>query len=447
MNKFILTTLVGMTGIVSAAERYKDRSFDVEITKDVVFAKNVPQLSDAHTITTLLQVYALKEPDATIAYFYNSEETTASNLLMDIYKPKKDTATKRAAVIVSHGGAFVAGSRKDKAQHTVNYCDSLAARGFVTASIEYRLGLPLTQNKNYQLHIDSTDFARTVYRGVQDIRAAVRYMRKNADKLGIDPNRIYLVGNSAGAILSLENIYASTQEDFPDYIYRDPNLGSLDQYGESGEFRANGAVALWGALHSKKIIGSNNIPVLLVHGTADETVLFKTVRPLSNIAGVLKNLIPSDLGAQAASYTLDLHAPTLYGSVVIDSILTAKSIDHETYFAKDQYHEFYDDAPYTDSVQTRTFNFLYKLATSAPVSSIKPIMLAQASSLVWGESHLSFTVNRGENKPFAIYNIRGQSVFKGRISKGETINLGHLSGGVYMLRMQGELSEKFVIRQ
>ena len=57
--------------------------------------------------------------------------------------------------------------------------------------------------KDKALTIDSLDFSRTVYRGIQDVRAAVRYFRANADELGIDPNRIYLIGNSAGAILSL----------------------------------------------------------------------------------------------------------------------------------------------------------------------------------------------------------------------------------------------------
>ena len=91
-------------------------------------------------------------------YFYTNEnDVELKPLLMDLYTPKGDTEKKRAAVIVSHGGAFVAGAKDDTDQQTVTYCDSLAARGFVAASIEYRMGVTLAGSGiNYS--IDSVDF-------------------------------------------------------------------------------------------------------------------------------------------------------------------------------------------------------------------------------------------------------------------------------------------------
>lgn len=444
MKKIFLLMLCAAISLVSAAERYKDRMFKVEKSSDVVFAKDVPHLSAYHTITTGLLTYALLDPDMTVAYFYKDENTVKSkNLLMDLYMPKDDSATDRAAVIVAHGGAMVAGSKDDFAQHSVNYCDSLAARGYVTASIEYRLGVTLT-GEDYQFHIDSVDFARAVYRGVQDVRAAVRYFRANAKKLGINPNRIYLVGNSAGAILSLENIYARSRTDFPSYIDKKPLLGGMDDYGEKADYaNANAVASLWGAVHNIDMIDDNKTPVLLIHGTDDNTVYFKTGRPLSNVAGVLKNLIPSDMGAQLASFTMDLHAPTLYGSYVIDSVLTEKGVEHETYFVEGQTHEFYDDDEYTAKVQKKVFDFLYNLTQKT--AGVKPIVLAQASKIHMGEDNLNFTVNSAKPLAYRVVDLRGRAVMNGSVASGEVVDLSNIGKGVFMLLVKGERAVRFGI--
>ena len=449
MNKIFAILLAFSVSIAFAGERYKDRLFKVDVQKNVVVAKDVPQLSSMHLITTLLSVKAVKD-SGIVAYFYNNETDTKNvDLLMDIYTPNGDDATDRAVVLVSHGGAFVAGAKDDHSQHTVNYCDSLAARGYVTASLEYRMGVTL-QGKNNQLHIDSADFARTVYRGVQDIRSAIRYLRANHKKYGINPDKIYLLGNSAGAILSLEGLYAKAEDEFPEYINsKEPSLGTLDAYGDKTVYsQGNAAVALWGAVHNKDILKNSKAPVLLIHGTGDETVYFKTGRPLSNVAGVLKNIIPSDAGAALASLTLDLHAPTLYGSFVIDSVLTKLDVKHETYFVDGEPHEFYDNEKYTATVQKKVFDFLYSLKDLEPVGiEKKPLLLAKPSALRMGEGNLSFTLIRGENVRYAVYDLRGKRQMLGSVSAGRVVDLGSLENGVYILRVQGEPAVQFGVRR
>ena len=445
MKNFALILLMLSVTFAMATERYKDRLFPVTVKKDVAYAKNVPHLSSYHKITEGLLIYKLISDDATVAYFYTDEKTTTNkDLLLDLYTPKGDTEKNRPAVIVAHGGAMVAGARNDYAQHTVNYCDSLAARGFVTASVEYRLGVSLTE-KNYQLHIDSVDFARAVYRGVQDIRAAVRYMRANASSLGIDPNRIYLVGNSAGAILSLENVYASMYRDFPEYIHNStPKLGGLDDYGEEASYStANGVAALWGAVHDPSLIGSSPVPVLLIHGNADETVYFKAGRPLSDVAATLENIIPSTMAATAASYTLDLHAPTLYGSYVIDSVLTKKGISHETYFVDGVGHEFYDEDAYTAKVQEKVFNFLYSMTQTT--TGIKPVVASRPSLVRMGEKNMNFTISGTKALRYRVVDLRGRAVFSGNVSPEEVVDLSSLEKGVYVLQVSGEKPLRFSI--
>ena len=372
MTAMLLATAVNAAGNV----RYKDRMFEVKKTSDVVYATDVPQLKSLHSLATTIKKYSkLGIKSGLDVYFYaNETETEPVDLKMDIYTPKGDVAKKRAAVIVAHGGAMISGAKIDTTQKSVAYCDSLAARGFVAASIDYRLGVTVTgdfslkvflkKGTNQKLTVDSANYARAVYRGVQDLNAAVRYMRKNADKLGIDPKRIYLLGNSSGAILSIENIYANSKDDFPSYMEYDdvPNLGGLNDFGEQDvDAHANGGVLLWGAIHDPKVIKHNRTPVFLVHGDADETVLFKKGRPLQSYS--VKDILPE---TYAERLSMKIETPTLYGSYVIDSALTVnngKKSRPETYFVDDANHEFYDKADYTEKVQTKVFDFLYKLAT------------------------------------------------------------------------------------
>lgn len=427
----------------SAAERYKDRLFSVEKTKDVTYATNVPHLSSLHSLSETL----IEEVGQYVYFYSNENDVELKPLLMDIYTPKGDTEKKRAAVIVSHGGAMVAGAKDDTDQLSVTYCDSLAARGFVTASMEYRLGVTM-EGSGISYSIDSVDFARAVYRGVQDINAAVRYMRKNADKLGIDPNKIYLVGNSAGAILSLENIYTSKETDFPSYIQKKntPDLGSLNTYGEQGvDSHANGAVALWGAVHNPNIIGDNKTPVFLVHGTDDETVLFKTGRPLANASKMIANMLPNSMAMLASLLKLDIGTPTLYGSFVIDSVLKAKKIDHETYFVERAYHEFYDEPEYEMPVQTKVFDFLYKLASSDSPISIGKRAIARESGIQMQHGNKSFTVSRGNNLKYNVIDLNGRTAMSGSVSAGQSVDLNSLKNGVYVLRVQGEQAIRFGI--
>ncbi len=447
-NVLAVFTAVAAFAVMSYADgvRYKDRLFAVEKAKDVSYAKDVPHLSSLHSLSETL----LEETDQYVYFYTNEKDVELKPLLMDIYTPKGDSEKKRAAVIVSHGGAMVAGAKDDTDQQTVTYCDSLAARGFVAVSIEYRMGVTL-EGSGLTYSIDSVDFARSVYRGVQDINAAVRYIRKNADNLGVDPNRIYLVGNSAGAILSLENVYITKESDFPTYIQKKdaPDLGSLNVYGEQGvDPHANGVVALWGAVHNPNIIGENKTPVFLVHGTDDETVLFKTGRPLANASSMVLNMLPNSMALMASLLKLDIGTPTLYGSFVIDSVLKAKNIEHETYFVDKAYHEFYDEVEYEKPVRTKVFDFLYKLATSDAASSIgKRATLASVSRVQMLHGNRSFIVSRGMGLKFNVVDLRGRSAMSGKVSAGESVDLSALKNGVYVLRVQGERAIRFGLSQ
>lgn len=437
-----LSAILALGLAVSAsygAERYKDRMFDVKVEKNVVYASNVLHLSILSSLSTAMT--KLVGDGRAVTLYDNETDMAPIDLHMDIYTPKGDTEKKRAAVLVMHGGAFAAGSKDDMEQQSVTYCDSLAARGFVAIAVQYRLGITATL-ENKVLTIDSLNFSRTVYRGIQDVRAAIRYVRSKASDLGIDKDRIYLLGNSAGAILALENIYMNDPAEIPPVANEAPDLGALDQYGVEGESsEANAAVALWGGVHDPSIIGETASPVLLVHGTADSTVLFKTGRPLGNLANTLGvNMMMLKL---AGINSISINTPTLYGSFVVDSVLKAKDVEHETYFVDDMPHEFYDEDGYGVKVREKVFAFLYGLTQKPSFTKVYAVAMARPSQVRMGEGNMNFTVATGSDLPYAVMDLRGRTVMNGRVSQGEVIGFEALERSVYVLCVKGERPLRF----
>lgn len=459
--------LFAMTGALAAdGVRYKDRLFEVSKAKTVTVAKNVPFLdakdeSNYNRLSSMMSLFGVE----LMMFFYKEEITKNQPLLMDIYEPVDDNVEKRAAVIVCHGGAFVASSKDDFGQKTVAYTDSLAARGYVTASLEYRQGVLMSEvetKDGYDEIIDSVDFARTVYKAIQDVHAAVRYFRKNADELKVDTNKIYIVGNSAGGMLALENIYAKSKKDFPSYIEQkdmEP-LGELDEYGETGVGgHANGVVALWGAIHNADLVKNSKVPVFLAHGDSDYVMPFGKGHAISDVDRMLGEKWSK---LKMLGMSLKVHTPTLYGSLVVDSILNEGKVYHEFYAPRGfgLKHEFYDatrtdengdEVVYADSVQNKVFAFLYNLAVDSVPAWKKPtslpmVALALASHITMGENNRNFTVERGENLAYAVFELNGRRVMAGRASKGQTVDLSILRNGIYYLRVQGEPVRRFGVK-
>lgn len=109
------------------------------------------------------------------------------SLKLDLYVPKK-RAGKLPLLIFIHGGGWKGG---DKADYRI-YTQAFAQKGYIVASVGYRL-------------TDEAKFPACV----NDVKCAVRYLRKNADELGIDADRIGVVGGSAGGHLAMMIGYSS----------------------------------------------------------------------------------------------------------------------------------------------------------------------------------------------------------------------------------------------
>ena len=102
------------------------------------------------------------------------------SLEMDIYRPK-GVWGELPAIVCIHGGGWAKGNRTSHAK----IAQALAARGYVAATISYRLS-------------GEAPFPAAI----QDCKAAVRFLRANAKELGIDPDKIGAIGLSAGGHLT-----------------------------------------------------------------------------------------------------------------------------------------------------------------------------------------------------------------------------------------------------
>lgn len=110
-----------------------------------------------------------------------------TRLRLDLYSPPDSDEPKPGLVLI-HGGAWTGGSKSDYRCYGVSF----AEMGYVVASIDYRL-LPAAK---YPAQ-------------VEDSKCAIRWMRANAADLGVDPDRIVVLGGSAGGHLAMMVGYSS----------------------------------------------------------------------------------------------------------------------------------------------------------------------------------------------------------------------------------------------
>ena len=197
---------------------------------------------------------------------------TTQTLLMDIYEPTGDALARRPVILFAHQGGFLTGSRTDA--YMVNICTRMARLGYVAASIEYRLGFPITGFPPPAA--DTVGVAQAAIRGMQDLRAAVRFFRKDAattNTYKVNPSYIAAGGSSAGAFMALEIGYLDKASEVPAYVGL-AALGGIE--GNSGNPGYSSAVLavlnLSGATENPSLIEAGNAPLLSVHGTADGTV-------------------------------------------------------------------------------------------------------------------------------------------------------------------------------
>lgn len=194
------------------------------------------------------------------------------NLSMDVYEPEGDNLSARPVVILAHGGSFMFGDRtlmKD-------YCELLARKGYVAATIQYRLfpwlvlGFP-----------DSIGIFDTAIKAMGDMKAAVRYFREDAATANMfraDAGNVFIGGYSAGAVTALHASYLDEADQIPTFLQ---NLvvanGGIE--GKSGTStnktyasQSKAVINMSGGLYRSYWVDETESPLVSIHGTADATV-------------------------------------------------------------------------------------------------------------------------------------------------------------------------------
>lgn len=199
----------------------------------------------------------------------------SQSLVVDIYEPEGDANTTRPLIIMAHGGFFIGGENDNP--DVLALCQDLTKMGCVVGSITYRLGID-----NF-LDV-SNALVRSVWRGYHDGKAAVRYFRKTAaedgNPWGIDPDRIYFAGVSAGGFIGLHLAYVDDESEIPEQVDQEAAGMGGGLEGESGNpgysSTVSGVINIAGALKTADYLSEGDEPLISVHGTEDGTVPFGT---------------------------------------------------------------------------------------------------------------------------------------------------------------------------
>jgi PKD repeat protein len=226
-----------------------------------------------HTVKKTTDVlYAKADPYGALS--------SSQYLLMDIYEPAGDTLQYRPVIFYAFGGAFLIG---DKAQPPVPlFCDYFARLGYVVISINYRIGFNTTSS-------GSTE--RAVYRAVQDLRAAIRYVSQRHNFYRIDTGAIITTGTSAGCFAGLHSNYFE-ESDRPQSTFgialEPSDMGCLDCSGNTDNYqrtpRTRVIINQWGAILDTAFIQNQpdeNCSVISFHGTSDNLVPYEYGHPFS----------------------------------------------------------------------------------------------------------------------------------------------------------------------
>ncbi len=113
--------------------------------------------------------------------------------LLDVYRPKNAGDAILPVIVSVHGGGWVYGD-KDRYQF---YCMNLAQRGFVVLNFSYRLA-------------PEDPFPAAI----EDVNGVFCWLANHAGEYGMDLDRLYTVGDSAGGQLSSQYIAMLTNPDF-----------------------------------------------------------------------------------------------------------------------------------------------------------------------------------------------------------------------------------------
>ncbi|MCF8359387.1 MAG: alpha/beta hydrolase [Prolixibacteraceae bacterium] len=174
INRLVFITLFVVNCIVCFAQEANNFPVDTSFTLHSAYQKEVKKYPFIKPVYPVVPESVSVKRDLVYAC-HNGHD-----MHIDIYSPHKMDKPAPAVVLV-HGGGWISGNKKMEAPLAIY----LAQQGFVAATVEYRLS------------------PEALYpAAVFDIKTAIRWLRKNAPELNINPEKIAVSGTSAGGQLA-----------------------------------------------------------------------------------------------------------------------------------------------------------------------------------------------------------------------------------------------------
>ena len=349
-------------------------------------------------------------------------------LKLDIYTPVGDGKTRRPLMIWIHGGGFVQGNRGEMDAA----CRAFTRIGFVCATVSYRLGFyppPVLANP---FAYDSVEVIRSVYRAVQDLKGAMRFLAARAGVDSTDASRVVLAGVSAGAITALHMAFADDDErpectrSGPDLVF--PGQAPIER-GDLGPFSGTlhtdkpmpaiaAVVNMLGAIDDLAWIDANErVPLYSYHQTGDPIVGCRRERGLYNF--------PLNVGA---------NYPVLFGSCVIEEHmqnLHGSTPDRKTWIHDGPDHDLHDATAIIIDGAIWLVNVLSKPTSVADVTE-------PATTLELFPNPTNDVVTIRSSQPLAdvqIIDVHGRIMRHASVNDVQTtVSLDGLTAGMYLVR-------------
>lgn len=218
------------------------------------------------------------------------------SLYMDIFLPKcpSNNAAERPLLMWIHGGGFIDGSKDEESIQSL--CKNFARRGYVTASIQYRLGYVSDDkawscnypNYNCAFASDSSEWVRAYYRAVQDAKGALRYLINRHQQFKIDTLNVFVAGESAGAITALSVALMDTSIEKP--IYANALSNAPNPHSSNLGCAHNQGKTFGGSSVSRPDLGN-------IEGTIEPSNIHYTIKGIGNMYGALYSDLLKDRAA------------------------------------------------------------------------------------------------------------------------------------------------------
>lgn len=347
------------------------------------------------------------------------------SLFMDVYKPINDPNDKKPLAVWCFGGGFIQGQREDFA----DLCYLMAERGYVAATIDYRLGYVNPNFLPLPFAYDSNELLRAGFRAMQDAKGAIRFLKNRNERDGTDVNNVFVGGGSAGAITALAAAFLRKDDDINAEVIgnlpttqTDPPMtrpalgpisGSLHLGDENADVR--GVLNIFGALFDVRAIEADDeIAIYSYHQQFDPVVPCERDQAYWGIPLINTNM------------------PMGSGSCAIDQYLTDIGYNdkiYKTWIHDGDQHAMHDE----DAIIDDAMEFLEDIICG-PLADQESTDLVELE--VFPNPAVDQLIIRADNvddlENVIVVDARGHEVQLPLYNKG-VIHVSHLPSGMYTL--------------